>query len=208
MIDESTLPEYMDALASKAATPGGGAAAGVTGAQACALMEMVCSLTRTDDSRIAEIRTRAAQTRARLMSLATQDMEKFNKVMAAFRLPPGERARHLQPALEEAAQVPLEMIGAATALIDSVETLTTIGNPNLITDTGIAALLIEAAIRSCRLNVLVNLKSIDDQQFVAQANVALSAALTRLPALTAIVAGIDATLLPNSKGASPSSPID
>lgn len=207
-IDESTLSGYMDALASKAGTPGGGAAAGVTGGQACALIEMVCRLTRGNEARVARILAHASETRTRFLTLAGEDIVKFKAVMAAWRLRGAQREAALQPALEEAALVPLEMIDAAAGLIDDVEALAAIGNTNLVTDTGIAALLIEACIRSCRLNLLINLASITDETFIAQANARLSEALARLPSLTACNTAIDKTIAATMKEPPPSSSVD
>ena len=42
-----TINEYLTVLGSTAPAPGGGAAAAFTGAQACALAEMVCRLDQT-----------------------------------------------------------------------------------------------------------------------------------------------------------------
>ena len=42
---QRTIDEFLDDLGSSAPAPGGGAAAGLLGAQACALAEMVCHLT-------------------------------------------------------------------------------------------------------------------------------------------------------------------
>ncbi|MBE0436491.1 MAG: cyclodeaminase/cyclohydrolase family protein, partial [Methylomicrobium sp.] len=44
-IKDKSLKTYLDELASKAPTPGGGSAAALMGAQAVALVGMVCNLT-------------------------------------------------------------------------------------------------------------------------------------------------------------------
>ena len=43
-----TINEYLTVLGSTAPAPGGGAAAALTGAQACALAEMVCRFTENN----------------------------------------------------------------------------------------------------------------------------------------------------------------
>lgn len=45
---QGTIDQFLDDLGSKKAAPGGGAAAGLVGAQACALAEMVCHLTEAN----------------------------------------------------------------------------------------------------------------------------------------------------------------
>jgi formiminotetrahydrofolate cyclodeaminase len=157
-IDSLVIGAYLEELASKAPTPGGGAAAGVSGAQGAALMEMVCNLTKDQEGEISAIATRAGSARQAFLALAQRDMECFNAVMAAYRKPTSERDEHLGPALTEAAQVPLATIDECTRLIEPLERLAEIGNQNLVTDIGIAALLLEGAIRSSRLNVLIKLR--------------------------------------------------
>ena len=44
-IKDQTLEKFLDSVASKTPTPGGGAVAAVTGAMAASLVEMVCNLT-------------------------------------------------------------------------------------------------------------------------------------------------------------------
>ena len=194
MIEQSGLGDYLDALASKAGTPGGGSAAGITGAQACALMEMVCRLTRDQDAVIAPILAAADAARARFLELARHDMDRFNEVMSAWRAPEAERQSRLQPALKGAAEVPLAMIDEAVGLIDDLVELSSVGNPNLITDTGIAALLLEATIRSSRLNVLINLQTIDDTKFVSSTNAALEDASRHLAILEKVRVDIESGL--------------
>lgn len=197
MIEQSTLAAYLDALASKAATPGGGASAGVSGAQACALIAMVCRSTRGkklssgDKQRIAQIVEWATNTQALFLTLADEDMQTFERVMAAYRLPAPNRSAALQSALKAATQVPLAMVEAAAHMIPCITNLVETGNPNLVTDTGIASLLIDATIRAARLNVLVNLKSINDTEFVAACHQQLADSLAALPALAAVNTAVD-----------------
>jgi formiminotetrahydrofolate cyclodeaminase len=45
MITQNTLEEFLNALASKAPTPGGGSAAALIGAMGAGLISMVCNVT-------------------------------------------------------------------------------------------------------------------------------------------------------------------
>lgn len=125
---------------------------------------MVCNLTRDNDAAIKEILTQAEEARQTFATLIDDDMEGFDAVMRAYKLPSKdgslERDRTLQNALASAAEAPLAMMETASALITPLAELVTLGNRNLITDVGVAAILIEATIHSARLNVLINLKSI------------------------------------------------
>jgi formiminotetrahydrofolate cyclodeaminase len=98
-LNQQSLQSYLDKLSSSAATPGGGAVAAVTGAQAAALISMVCNLTKgktkesASDSaealkkEIQAINNRAEQARGQFDQLADDDIEGFNQVMAAYKLP-------------------------------------------------------------------------------------------------------------------------
>ena len=191
MIERTTIGDYLTALGSKAATPGGGAAAALSGAQAAALMEMVCNLTKGNDERVAAIRVQAAAARKRFLELGDEDMQCFAQVMSAWKLPAGERDSVMQPALKGAAIPPLGMIALAISLVDDAATLAEIGNKNLLTDVGVAAYLIQATIQSAGLNVLVNLQSITDAGFDREARAALSSAHAQLPGLVKLAAEIE-----------------
>ncbi len=161
------LETYLSALASSAGTPGGGAAAAVSGAQAAALLSMVCELTRGDRfsavaEEVAALNQSCHQRRSRMLALAEADMQAFEGVMAAWRRPKAERQAALQPALAAAAEPALDMMALAVDMLPAAARLATVGNPNLITDVGAAALQIDACVRCARLNVLVNAQAIKD----------------------------------------------
>jgi methenyltetrahydrofolate cyclohydrolase len=187
----SRIDVYLAALASAAATPGGGAAAGLTAAQAAALLAMVCNLSRGRRyAAVAEdveaIHDDCVALRDQLLALADADAAAFGRLMAAQRLPhdSGEertqRTFATQHALKEAAAVPLQLLERAAALLPHANRLATIGNPNLITDIGVALHLIEAAAQSARLNVLINTRTISDTTFVTTAQQKLEATLTAI----------------------------
>ena len=88
-----TLDEFLDAMGSKDATPGGGAAAAVAGATGAALIAMVGRLTQGKqgfedlEERMLAMVERADVDRAEFLALGDRDAVAFEDVMAAFRLP-------------------------------------------------------------------------------------------------------------------------
>lgn len=174
MISDTSLGNWLQSLASSASTPGGGAAAGVAGAQGAALIAMVARLTKNDDPALARILDEADAACARFLELSEQDMQCFSAVMEAWKAKASneaekaERRARLQDSLAGAAAVPLAMIAEAAALVPLAEEMIEKGNRNLITDIGIAARLLACVITSSRLNVLINLKSIEDDDVVAR----------------------------------------
>src|SRR6516165_3457124 len=78
------LPEFLDALASSSATPGGGSAAAAAGAMAAALGAMVTRLAKLDPGEFEEDRKFFTEA-------VDRDAEAFNQVMAAYKRPKDER---------------------------------------------------------------------------------------------------------------------
>jgi methenyltetrahydrofolate cyclohydrolase len=187
----SPIDAYLTALASAAATPGGGAAAGLTGAQAAALLEMVCNLSRSRRyaavaDEIEAIARECAAARMRMLALVDADAAAFDAVMHAQRLPRGteheraERAAAVAEASRQAAAVPLQVLEHAVALLPYAERLAVIGNPNLVSDVGVAVRLAEAAVQGSRLNVLVNTRAIEGDLFVAESERRVAHALEQV----------------------------
>lgn len=167
---------YAAAVASGEPAPGGGSVAGVVGALAAALVEMVghLSVGRTgnvlSDADVTDILDRATALRARLLELATADEAAYSGYVAATKLPKStdeEKATRrdaLQTALGNAADAPLAIAAACNEVLVLLDPLAEHGNKHLISDTIIAALCAEVATRSALLNVRVNAKMIKDEE--------------------------------------------
>jgi len=152
---EQKLATYLDGLAARTSTPGGGAVAAVVAAEACSLIAMVANFSK--DDRAKEIAARAQASIANLLELADQDTLAFKSVMKAFK---GEGDP--SSACEQAAGIPAQVIGICLTHVEDLEYLSAQGNPNLITDTAIASLLFDSALKSSELNILINMKDFDD----------------------------------------------
>ena len=151
---EQNLAAYLDALAAKTSTPGGGAVAAVVAAEACSLVAMVANFSKDETAK--DIAGRAYASIANLLELADQDALAFESVMKAFK---GEGDR--SSACEQAAGIPAQVIGICLTHVEDLEYLSAQGNPNLITDTAIASLLFDSALKSSELNILINMKDFD-----------------------------------------------
>ncbi len=179
-IKDQKIQVLLEELAGPSATPGGGSAAALAGAMGAALLSMVCNLT-IGKRRFAdvedELRTvleEAEALRRRLASLADADMDAFDQVMAAYRLPKEtqdqQAARQLaiQAALQGATQVPLETARACADVLKQAARVTAKINPNALSDAGAAALLAEAGLRAAQLNVVINLAAIQDPDYARE----------------------------------------
>lgn len=187
---ETSLAHYLDALASDASIPGGGGAAAVAGALAAALLSMVSRFTlgrtryRESWPHIEPLLAESERLRQNLLQAADDDARAYGAVTAAMRLPRTtgsqrrERRAALQAALRGAAAVPLETAQAARRALDLAATAAEYGNPNLVSDAGVAAALAEAALQSAALNVRINLAYMRDRDFVATTDAVLTELLS------------------------------
>lgn len=177
MIKDQPIQQFLDELASKASTPGGGSAAAIMGAMGAALASMVCNLTvgkknyEDVDAEMRETLDRTEKLREQLTDMIRADIEVFNKVMSAYGMPKDtdeqkvERSEAIQAALKEATDVPLACAKICAEVIDLCKPLSEKGNKNVISDAGVAVLVAEAALRSAALNVYINIGGIKDEDF-------------------------------------------
>ena len=175
---EMTIANFLDALAAKQPTPGGGGAAALTGSQAAALLCMVANFT-LGTKKYADVHeemrgylAQAEALRLKLLALADEDVAAFNGVSACYAMPKESdsektaRTEALQAALKEAARVPFVAAEAALEVMKLVSPVAAKGNPNVVSDAAVALYLAEAALRASIVNVNINLKFIKDEQFV------------------------------------------
>ena len=165
---------FLDALASKEPTPGGGSAAAFTAAEAAALVAMVGRITLGKKKYVdvhpemEKIVRRADGLRQTLSELINQDAEAFRAVIHAYRLPRGseeqKRKRELsvQAAILQAALVPLKTCQETLKILRLAVLVADKGNKNAITDAGTASALAVAAVTSAGANVRINLQSLTD----------------------------------------------
>lgn len=170
-----TVDGFLDGMASKYPTPGGGAAAAVAGATGASLIAMVGRLTLGKpgfedlEERMRALVDRADEARESFLVLGDRDAQAFEAVMAAFRLPKAtdvervSRVEEIQVALEHAAGVPLEIARRAVDLMELAEDATAMGNPNAASDGMSAAAMLFAAVVAARANVEINATSLKDE---------------------------------------------
>ncbi len=172
-VGNQQVDQYLRDLAARSSTPGGGAVAALTGAQAVALISMVVEFsdkTIPEHQRTTLLEV-AAQAREQFIVLADQDAQNFAALMTAYKTKTG-----IQQALEAAATPPLKCLELSVEMKSSLGVLSKAGNPNLITDTGIAAALLRSTIEASLMNVLINLRSIKNQTFISNAKRTMSEA--------------------------------
>lgn len=177
---QTSIDEFLVALAGGESTPGGGAAAALTGSQAAALLSMVVNFT-VGRKRYTDVEEemqghlqRTENLRTELLALADKDAEAFGAVAACYAMPRSTDAEKLartnamQTALKGAAEVPLEMASLCLEILELTPPIAEKGNANVVSDAATAAHLAFAAIQCALVNVRINLKFLKDQAYVGQ----------------------------------------
>ena len=172
--------QFLDALASDAPTPGGGSVAAFTGAMAAGLLVMVCDLTigkktyAEFEAEAVALRQRAEAARQTLQQLAQDDIDVFGRLSATYKLPKttdadaATRRAAIQTVTKQATVVPLRMARALADLAPLCVPLAANGSRLAVSDVGVAAHLIRAAVPAALLNVEINLAALEDQMFVRE----------------------------------------
>ena len=178
-LTDKPVTTFLDELASDAPAPGGGSVAALSGALGAALVSMVCNLTVgkkgyedvQDD--INDLLAQSEALRKKLTDLLEEDVKAYTGYSVAAKMPRGtdeekaERKKAMQAALKIATDVPLAIAEAAVKVMDLCTPSAEKGNKWAVSDAGVAVLMAEAALRSAALNVLINLGSLKDEEFVA-----------------------------------------
>jgi len=173
-----TIHAFLDELASSSPAPGGGSVAALSGALGSALTSMVCNLTigkkkyADVDEEMKKVLGQAEHLREQFTELVERDTHAFNKVMEAFALPretdpqKALRAAAIREATKEATLVPLEVMKHCIDALALAQTVAAKGNANSVSDAGVSAIMLHAALEAAALNVRINLKSLNDPDFV------------------------------------------
>jgi formiminotetrahydrofolate cyclodeaminase len=189
-IKDNSLQNYLDTLASKSATPGGGSAAALMGAQAAALTSMVCNLT-IGKPKYAEVEIemqalleKSEALREKLTSMIKADVDVFNRLMATYGLPKETndekvaRSAAIQLVLKDATDVPLACAKACAEVIALSQIAAEKGSSAVISDAGVAVMSGYAALKSAALNVYINAASLKDRDFADEKIAELAVILT------------------------------
>jgi len=175
-----TLADFADETASESPAPGGGSIAAYAGVLGASLAAMVANLSAHKkgwDDRWEEFSARAEkgqQYKDELLRLVDQDTAAFNQIMTAFNLPKGSdeekaaRSEAIQAATKNAMEIPFRVMQSAYASMEVIKAMAETGNPNSVSDAGVAALCARTAVLGAFLNVKINASGCKDKAFVDQ----------------------------------------
>lgn len=180
MIKDKKIKSFLDMLASKSPTPGGGSTAALVGAMSAALLSMVGNLTigkekyQDVQEDIRRLLKKSEKLRDDFERLIDEDVDAFNQFMAIMKLPKEtkeqmeDRNKKIQTALIEAANVPLEIARRSRDVLFICKEISEKGNKNVISDAGVGAILADATLESAILNIKINLTMIKEKKIKIQ----------------------------------------
>ena len=194
------LTQFLDKLASKAPTPGGGGAAALAGAVGIALGNMTGALTvgkpkyAAAEEEIIEANKMSEELRKELYGLIERDAKAFMPVSKAYGIPKDDPMRDMimEEALKGAAEVPLEIMRKCCEALEIIDVYAQKGSVIAISDAGCAAAMCKAALESAALNVYVNTKSMKDREYAVCLNEEVEQMLDKY---SAMASGIYLTVL-------------
>jgi len=171
--------EFANETASESVAPGGGSISAYAGALGASLAAMVGNLSankrgwedRTEE--FSDVAVKAQALKDKLLYFVDEDTRSFGGIIEAIRLPKSTveekaaRKEAIEKASQYAADIPLLAMKTAMEIYPLAKQMIETGNPNSITDAGVAALCARTAVEGAGMNVLVNIQDLNDQDFVA-----------------------------------------
>ena len=171
-----TCNDFIDELGSNAPVPGGGSCAALVAALGAALGTMVGELTtgkKTYACYQEEITSLLEKTRSlteEMKQSVQKDIDAFYPLSEVYRMPSSTeeekaaRETALQLRLYDAAEAPLELCEQCCRAMKLFDRLAVVGSRLAVSDVGCGVSLCAAALKSAKLNVLINLKSMKDPE--------------------------------------------
>lgn len=172
---DMTCNGFAEETASESPAPGGGSVSAYMGALGAALGTMVANLSAHKpgwDDRwefFAKYAEEGHAVMEELIHLVDEDTAAFNEIMAVFGMPkstPEEkaaRAAAMEKATLYATEVPLRTMRCAYRAFPVLQAMVESGNPNSVSDAGVGALAVRAAVLGAMLNVKINAAGLKDR---------------------------------------------
>ena len=175
---QQTCQGFLDALASKAPTPGGGGASALVGAVGTALCTMVGNYTvgkkkyAQVEREVKALMGRAEGLREQLLALIDEDAAAFEPLSKAYAIPKEDPGREavMEQCLRDAAAPPMKLLRLCCEAIDLHREMLDKGSALMLSDVGTGVILCQSAMQGAALNVMVNTKSMHDREYAETMN--------------------------------------
>ena len=179
---DKTCKEFVDVLASKEPVPGGGGASALAAAVGTALGNMVGSLTvgkkkyAAVEEEMLLMKEKCTRLQEEFLRLIDRDAEVFAPLAKAYGMPKEteeqrqEKQRVMEAALLEACSVPMEIMEKCCEAIDLAAEFAEKGSVLAVSDAGVSAAFLKAALEGASLNVYINTKAMKDREKARELN--------------------------------------
>jgi formiminotetrahydrofolate cyclodeaminase len=192
-----TLParDLLEDVARGNMAPGGMGMTALMGAIAAVLVAMVGKLTAGNPGyepmteEMERLTERAKTLADQVLTGLDQEVAAFNKLVESMALPRDNdeqaimRRDCIRIAARAYAQVPLQVGQVTAEVLQLAETAVRYGNKEILADAGTALLAAIAAVKAASLQVLINLRGQEPDEWVAEAREKVAKWLENLPAL-------------------------
>ena len=170
-----SLTDFLQETASESPAPGGGSISAYIGALGASLATMVANLSshkRGWDDKWEQFSMLAEKGQTYILELeklVDEDTKAFNNIINAFRLAANTKkekaykAAEIQKATLHAIHIPLQIMQNSLESMDLIKTLAMSGNPNSVSDAGVAAACARSAVLGGYLNVMINIKDYNNE---------------------------------------------
>lgn len=173
-----SLEEFVDALASKAAVPGGGGASALAASLGIALGNMVGEFTVGKKKYAdAEEELRACMVRAKdlsrkFLNCIERDAAAFEPLSRAYAIPKDDKNRDIvmENCLRDAAKVPMEILHLVCEAIKLEERFAVLGSVMIQSDAAVGASILRSSLLGAAVNVKINTKSMKDREYADSVN--------------------------------------
>src|SRR4030043_738960 len=169
------IKRFLEKLSSNTPTPGGGSASALAGTLSASLILMTAGLSlkkgKIKERELRGIKKAVSGIQKRLFRAIEEDAKSYEAVLKAFHLPKDTererlvRSKAIRQAYRKATITPQLVGQQSIELLEYSNTLILKGNPNALSDVGVAAFLADTAVKGGVLNTWVNLGPVRDKFF-------------------------------------------
>jgi len=169
------IRRFLGRLSANTPTPGGGSASALAGTLSASLVLMAAGLSlkkgKLKEKEVRGIKRTVSGIQKRLFRAIDEDAKSYEAVLKAFRLPKATekerlaRSKAIRQAYRKATVTPQLVCQQSIALLEYSNVLILRGNPNALSDVGVAAYLADTAVKGGLLNIGINLGPIRDRSF-------------------------------------------
>ncbi len=177
------LEQFIESVDSIQPTPGGGSVSALVGALGTALVRMVGHLTvgkkrflnapEEEQQLFIKIIDELTNTKEELTLLVDEDTNAYNELVEAYKLPKSTEAEiklrneKIAEGTTKSINVPYKIALLSFNVLEKIQIILKNGNPNTISDLGVAALALSTSIQGAAMNVLINLPGLTNEELKA-----------------------------------------